>query len=86
MSSKTYIKRSKHDKANPYFMLRRDTAQNRTLSFEARGMLAYLLSVTETSYDDLLQNCTMRELNAILDELVAAGYLDIVFKKSLGKE
>lgn len=38
------IKRAPHNAENQYFLGRRDTAQDRTLSYEARGVLFYLLS------------------------------------------
>lgn len=44
MAIRHTIRKAKHDKDNPYFMMSRETAQDANLSYEARGMLAYLLS------------------------------------------
>jgi hypothetical protein len=38
------IIRSQRDRNNPYFLMRRDAAQEGRLSWEARGLLAYVLS------------------------------------------
>jgi hypothetical protein len=82
--SQTII-RGKHDKENPYFMMSRDTAQDRRLSYEARGLLAYLLSKSgdwKLKVDDLVQDAKKGEgkagrdkIYAILDELAACGYV-----------
>lgn len=77
------IFRSVHDRENPYFQMRRDTAQNRSLSFMARGALAYLLSKPDG------WRCTLKDLMAegdigrdraygIMDELKDAGHLEQV--------
>ena len=42
-SDRTII-RAEHDRDNPYFPMRRDTAQDNRLSWEARGLLVYVLS------------------------------------------
>lgn len=62
----------------PYFMMRRDAAQNRELSWEARGMLAYLLSKPddwEVRIADLQQGCGRDKVYSILRELERAGHL-----------
>lgn len=79
------IKRGKHDKQNPYFMMSRGTAQDRRLSYEARGMLAYLLSKPgdwEVRVDDLILDSKKGEgkagsskIYAILDELAECRYV-----------
>lgn len=51
------IRRARHGKENPYFLFLRQTAQDKRLSYEARGMLAYLLSKPddwEVRVDDLI--------------------------------
>ena len=41
------IRRSPHDPANPYVMIRRDAAADRRLTWKARGLLCYLLSLPD---------------------------------------
>lgn len=73
------IFRAPHDSENPYFLMRRDTAQDTNLSFEARGLLAYLLSkpgdwvITRA---DLMRegNCGRDRVVKLLKELVQHGY------------
>lgn len=63
---------------HPYFVMCRETAQNRTLSWEARGMLAYLLSKPndwEVQIADLQQGCGRDKVYKILKELSNARYL-----------
>ncbi len=72
------IIRGTHDKDNPYFLFRRDTAQDRSLSWEARGVLAYLLSKPDdwkVQVPDLQQLCGREKVKSILRELVDKGYL-----------
>lgn len=77
----TTIIRSPKDKQNPYFMMRRDTAQDSRLSFQARGMLAYLFSKPgdwDIKLTDL-QNaggCGRDRVNRILNELAEYGYFE----------
>lgn len=73
------IKRAPHSQEAPYFLLARDTAQNRQLSYEALGVLTYLLSKPgdwEIRVSDLLRDgCGRDRVYRILNELVAARYL-----------
>jgi len=73
------IRRAPHDKENPYFQMRRESAQNRNLSWEARGVLAYLLSQSDdwvVQIKDLQQaKCGRDKVYRILDELKQAGYV-----------
>jgi len=84
MDKKQTIKRAKHGKENPYFLMARATAQDESLSYEARGMLAYLLSKPgdwEVSVDDLIVKSEDKTLAgkskvySILSELADAGYV-----------
>lgn len=73
------IYRAQHDKDNPYFLMRRDTAQDTNLSFEARGMLAYLLSKPSDwmlVISDLMRagQCGRDRVRRILRELLDKGY------------
>lgn len=70
------IRRAKTD--NKYFQMHRDTAQDKTLSWEARGVIAYILSKPDNwdiQVHDLMQGCQKGRVYRILDELKAAGYL-----------
>jgi hypothetical protein len=80
--------RTRHGKNRPYFALRQETAQDKTISFEARGMLAYLLSKPDNwkvNLTDLQKNGGIGRDQAkrILNELKAAKY--IVAEKQLKK-
>lgn len=78
MKNQCNIHRDPHDKDNPYFCLSKSTAQNRDLSFAARGMLAYILSMPDDwqiNLDDLRQGCGRDAARNILNELIEAGYI-----------
>ena len=65
---------------NPYFQMLRTTAQNKSLSFEARGVLAYLLSKAdnwELQPKDLMNegHCGRDRINRIIKELKDHNYL-----------
>lgn len=82
MSNKPrHIHRATRSDENPYFQFRRDTAQDRTLTFEARGVLAYILSKPddwEVQPSDLEQNCGKSVVYRILKELRKHGYIQLV--------
>lgn len=66
----------------PYFMMLRTTAQDSTLSFEARGLIAYLLSKPndwEINKADLMREGGLgrTKMKRIMDELTTAGYMTI---------
>lgn len=70
--------RAPHGKDRPYFSMSRAAAQDETLSWEARGMLAYLLSKPddwEVRPADLQQQCGRDRVYRVLKELIAAGYI-----------
>lgn len=72
--------RTPKTKDRPYFSMSRATAQDRTLSFEARGMLAYLLSKPDdwqVVLKDLQQKCGRDKARAILKELEDHRYIVI---------
>lgn len=78
-AKQTFIYRAKRDDENPYFQHRRATAQDRALTFEARGMLSYLLSQSDTwkvQPADLEQQCKKSVVYRILGELIRHGYID----------
>lgn len=79
-SNNQTIRRAKHGAQNPYFMMTRASAQDERLSWEARGILAYLLSKPddwETRVTDLQQQCGRDKVRGILKELEATGYLEV---------
>lgn len=72
------IRRAKHD--NKYFVMSRSTAQDDSLSFEALGMMTYLLSKPddwEIRVDDLARQdgCNEKRIYRIINQLVDAGYM-----------
>lgn len=82
------IRRSPHTAETEYFLCRRDTAQDRTISFEARGMLAYLLSKPAdwiVQPKDLQQkDCGRDKVYRILKELEEHHYLAREFIREKG--
>jgi DnaD/phage-associated family protein len=72
--------RTPHTKERPYFSMSRNTAQDEDLSWEARGVLAYLLSKPDdwrVQVKNLQQKCGRDKVRAILKELEAANYLKV---------
>jgi len=72
------IQRGLRDSDHHYFILSRAAAQDETLSWEARGVLAYLLSKPDdwiVQPHDLQQCCGRDKVYKILDELIAHKYL-----------
>lgn len=75
------IFRAPHSAEFPYFIMSRDVAQNNNLSWEARGVLAYLLSKPdgwEINVNDLRQQCGRDKVYAILGELREARHLTLI--------
>lgn len=72
------IIRAPHDRENQYFVCTRSTPQDRTLSWEARGVLWYLLSKPDTweiNPEDLKQECGRDKVYRILKELQDHRYI-----------
>jgi hypothetical protein len=74
------IKRAQHNASENWFLLRRQTMQDDNLSFEARGMLAYLLSKPdnwEIRIGDLMKagKCGRQKAYRIMHELEENLYL-----------
>lgn len=86
----TKIFRARHDAENPYFMYVRKTAQDKDLSWEARGVLAYLLSQPndwETRAKNLERKGFGRDrAKTVLRELESAGYLTRETKQPHGSK
>jgi hypothetical protein len=76
---KQTIIRAPHDRKNPYFMMARQAAQNDGLSYEARGLLAYLLSKPvdwKINVADIEnEHCGRDKARNIIKELVKCGYM-----------
>lgn len=85
MSDTTDVKtiRVKHGKEKPYFLLARNTAQDTNLSYEALGLLVYLLSKPDdwqVMIVDLSKRirCGKNKAYRILNELIDARYMERV--------
>lgn len=84
----TTIERAQKGKDNPYFLSARQPAQNKDLSWEARGVLWYLLSKPDDwkiQIADLRQGCGRDKVYGILKELKDSGYLEYVEERKQGK-
>lgn len=84
------IKRAPHDKDNPYKMIRQATLEDSRLSWEARGMVGYLLMKPddwEITIPDLVREgkCGRDKTYRIVGELVQLGYLERVDVRDGGK-
>lgn len=80
------IRRADHNAQNRYFLLLRATAQDTRLSFEARGVLTYLLSKPDDwqlQIDDLMREGDIgrNRVYRLLKELTGAGYLQRGFER-----
>jgi hypothetical protein len=79
------IVKAKHKKAN-FFQMNNEPIQDASLSWAARGLLAYLISMPE-NWEVHLRDLFTRSANgrrptqAAMNELIAAGYV----KKKQGK-
>ncbi|MFA5379408.1 MAG: hypothetical protein WC455_26865 [Dehalococcoidia bacterium] len=78
MSKSKTIIRAPRSSEHPYFVCRRAAAQDESLSWEARGVLWYLLSKPDdwqVQPVNLEQHCGRQKVYRILKELKSAGYL-----------
>jgi len=84
-NKKTLIIRAQHGAENHYFLMSRKSAQDRELSFEARGMLAYILSKPDTwqiNIDDLRQkDCGRDKVYKTLKELITSRYAERIITR-----
>lgn len=72
------IHRAPHGIGNAYFLMRRHTAQDERLSWEALGLLTYLLSKPDDwviKAGDLQKRCGRDKVYRLLSELIDAGYV-----------
>lgn len=73
--------RTPRTKDRPYFSMCRATAQDDSLSWEARGVLSYLLSKPDTwkvNVKNLQQKCGRDKIHRILKELRESKYLHLL--------
>lgn len=81
MTSEKRIHRAKHDTENPYYIASRDTAQDKLISYDALGMLNYILSKPDdwvVQPSDLeREKCKRGKVYSILKVLIGLlyGYL-----------
>jgi hypothetical protein len=79
MSDKITIIRATKNADNPYVVLRKAVPQDKELSWEARGMLSYILSQPDNWKvipKNLEQKCGKSVVYRILNELISAGYIN----------
>jgi DNA-binding HxlR family transcriptional regulator len=80
-SDNSGIIRTRRDRNNPYAMVNKAAFEDERLTWEARGILAYLLTKPDdwqVRTNDLLNrapDCKLHKLTRILKELETAGYL-----------
>jgi len=84
------IIRVKHDKQNPYVVINKKQLQRKDLSFRARGLYAYLLSLPDNWCINVshLQKQTTDGKHAVrsaLNELRTAGFIKTVSIREHGK-
>lgn len=74
------LRRAIHDKQNPYLMVKRTTAQDRKLSYEALGMLVYVLSQRDDwciqPNELVTEGCGRDKVYRILKELMKNKYIE----------
>lgn len=79
------IRRAKHDKENPYYMASRATSQDKALSYEALGILHYVLSKPddwEIQPTDLeRKDCGRNRVYRLLNELIASNYIERIYNR-----
>lgn len=86
MSSLKRIRRAKHDKENPYYMAARSTAQDKGISYDALGMLNYILSKPDDweiqPHDLEREKCGRDKVYIVLKELIKAHYVERVYHRN----
>jgi hypothetical protein len=80
MNESTF-ERCDHDRENPYVMISREMAQDKSISPKAKGVLLYLLSLPKDwkIFHSQLQNglgVGEDYINSAMDELIANGYAE----------
>lgn len=80
MNDSTF-ERCEHDRENPYVMISREMAQDKSISPKAKGVLLYLLSLPKDwkiYHSQLQDGLGVGEdyINSAMDELIANGYAE----------
>lgn len=79
------IRRAKHDKENPYYMASRATAQDKNITYEALGLLNYILSKPddwEIQPTDLeREGCGRNRVYRLLNELINRNYIERLYTR-----
>jgi len=83
------FQRSPHDRKNPYVMISREMAQDKSISPKARGVLLYLLSLPDDwkiYHSQLQEGLGVGEdyLNSAMEELLQNGYAERTREKVKG--
>lgn len=82
------IVRTPHSKDRPYFSMARSTAQDNDISYEALGLLTYLLSKPdgwEVNIKDVAKRSTKYKAYKMLRELRQAGYMKLEKEEGKGR-
>lgn len=87
--SEITFRRSAHDKKNPYVMISREMAQDKSISPKAKGLLLYLLSLPDDwqiYHSKLKSDLGVGEdyINSAMDELLKNGYAERTREKIKG--
>lgn len=79
------IRRANHGKEHPYYLATRASAQDKSISYEALGMLQYLLSKPNDwrvqPKDLVREGCGITKVYKLLKELIAAGYIERIYNR-----
>lgn len=89
MNNHSIIERCPHDRENPYVMISREMAQDKSISPKAKGVLLYLLSLPKDwkiYHSQLQEGLGVGEeyLNSSLEELISSGYAERTRKRVKG--
>lgn len=83
MASEKRIHRAKHDTENPYYIASRQTSQDKAISYDALGLLHYLLSKPDDwviQPSDLeREKCKRNKVYVILKELIKSTYIERIY-------
>jgi len=79
------IRRANHGKEHPYYLATRASAQDKEISYEASGMLQYLLSKPNDwrvqPKDLVRKDCGRDKVYKILNELIKGGYIERIYNR-----
>lgn len=85
MPSVKRIHRAPHDKENPYYLGARVTSQNKAISYDALGMLHYILSKPDDwdiQPEDLQrEKCGGNKVYVVLKELIRSQYVERIYHR-----